>query len=113
MKSKNGYTLQFFHRPPSFNSVLISSVREQNASVFQEEIHNLFAKCSVETVPLIDHKSTFYSLYFLVPKKDGGLHPILDLRPLNRTLSKRSLKMIMLRQILSHISSDFSLMFRA
>ncbi len=40
---------------------------------------------------------------FLMPKKDGGLHPILDLRPLNCVLSKRLFKMITLRQILSHI----------
>ncbi len=49
------------------------------------------------------HRRGFYSRYFLVPKKNGGLRPILDLRPLNRALSKRSFKMITLRQILSHI----------
>ncbi len=101
MKSiKNGYTLQFFRRPPRFNS---STVRERNASVLREEIHNLLAKRAVEAVPLTDRESGFYSRYFLVPKKNGGLRPILDLRPLNRALSKRSFKMITLRQILSHI----------
>ncbi len=101
MKSiKNGYTLQFFRRPPRFNS---STVRERNASVLREEIHNLLAKRAIEAVPLTDRESGFYSRYFLVPKKNGGLRPILDLRPLNRALSKRSFKMITLRQILSHI----------
>ncbi len=106
MKSmKNGYKLQFFHRPPRFNGVLMSAVRERNASVLREEIH-LLAKPAVETVALTDRESGFYSRYFLVPKKDGGLRPILDLRPLNRALffPKCSFKMIMLRQILSHIS---------
>ncbi len=83
-----------------FNS---STVRERNASVLREEIHNLLAKRAVEAVPLTDRESGFYSRYFLVPKKNGGLRPILDLRPLNRALSKRSFKMITLRQILSHI----------
>ncbi len=104
MKSiKNGYTLQFFRRPPRFNSVLMSTVQERNASVLREEIHNFLAKRAVEAVPLTDRESGFYSHYFLVPKKDGALRPILDLRPLNRVLSKRSFKMITLRQILSHI----------
>ncbi len=76
MKSiKNGYTLQFFRRPPRFNGVLMSTVREQNASVLREEIHNLLARRAVETVPLTDHESGFYSRYFLVPKKDSGLRP--------------------------------------
>ncbi len=104
MKSiKNGYMLQFFRRPPRFNGVLMSTVREQNASILREEIHNLLAKRAVETVPLADRESGFYSRYFLVPKKDGRLRPILDLRPLNCVLSKRSFKIITLRQILSHI----------
>ncbi|KAI2644176.1 Protein P [Labeo rohita] len=101
---KNGYTLQFFRRPPRFNGVLMSTVREQNASILQEEIHNLLGKCAVEKVPLADRESGFYSRYFLVSKKDGGLRPILDLRPLNRALSKRPFKMITLKQILSHQS---------
>ncbi len=104
MKSiKNGYTLQFFRRPPRFNSVLMSTLREWNVSVLREEIHNLLSKRAVEAVPLTDRESGFYSRYFLVPKKDGGLRPILDQRPLNRALSKHSFKMIMLKQILSHI----------
>lgn len=45
-----------------------------------------------------------YSHYFLVPKKDGGLRPILDLRQLNCVLAKHSFKMITVKQLLTHIS---------
>ncbi len=92
MKSiKNGYTLQFFRsRPPRFNGVLMPTVREWNVSVLREEIHNLLAKHAVEAVALTDRENDFYSCYFLVPKKDGGLRPILDLKPLNCALSKCS-----------------------
>ncbi len=48
-------------------------------------------------------ESGFYSRYFLVPKKDGGLRPVLDLRLLNYALMKWSFRMITLKQILSHI----------
>ncbi len=98
MKSlKNGYTLLFFCRLLSFNGVLMSTVWERNASVLWEEIQNILAKCAVEAVPLKERESGFYSRYFLVPNKDGGLRPILDQMPLNHALSKRWFKMITLR----------------
>ncbi len=34
-------------------------------------------------------ESGFYSRYFTVPKKDGGLCPILDLYNLNRSVKKQ------------------------
>ncbi len=39
------------------------------------------------------------SRYFVVPKRDGGLCPILDLRPINRVLCQHSFWMITLKQI--------------
>ncbi len=48
-------------------------------------------------------ESGFYSRYFLVPKKDGGLRLILDLRLLNYALMKRLFRMITLKQILPQI----------
>lgn len=41
--------------------------------------------------------------YFVVPKKGGGLRPILDLRPINRALYKCAFKMTTLKQILAQI----------
>ncbi len=40
-----------------------------------------------------------YSPYFIVPKKDGGLRPILDLRVLNRALHKLPFRMLTQRRI--------------
>ncbi|KAL0152834.1 hypothetical protein M9458_051861, partial [Cirrhinus mrigala] len=40
-------------------------------------------------------KLGFYSPYFIVPKKNSGLRPILDLRVLNRSLHKMPFKMLM------------------
>ncbi len=39
----------------------------------------------IEPVPPADIKTGFYGHYLIVPKKDGGLQPILDLRVLNRS----------------------------
>ncbi len=54
-------------------------------------------------VPPALSESGFYSRYFLAPKKDGGLRPILDLRRLNHALMRRPFRMITLKQILSQI----------
>lgn len=38
------------------------------------------ANILAEKVDAGEQQASFYSVYFLVPKKDGGLRPILDLR---------------------------------
>ncbi|CAM4697068.1 unnamed protein product [Leuciscus chuanchicus] len=49
--------------------------------------------------PPADMKSEFYSPYFIVPKKGGGLRPILDLRVLNRALHKLPFKMLLKKRV--------------
>ncbi len=44
-------------------------------------------------------RSGFYSPYFIVPKKGGGLRPILDLRVLNRGLHRLPFKMLTPKRI--------------
>ncbi|TRY93130.1 hypothetical protein DNTS_016476 [Danionella cerebrum] len=70
------------------------------ASFLREEIDALLTKGAVEPVPPADMERGFYSPYFLVPKKAGGLRPILDLRRLNRHLAKYRFKMLTVRCIL-------------
>ncbi len=54
-------------------------------------------------VPQSDIKRGFFSCYFLIPKRDGGLRPILDLRRLNLSLYKGKFKMLTLKTIMSQI----------
>lgn len=86
--------LQFYRRLPRFSGVMISTVQPQDAPILRTEIHALLEKRTIEVVLPEDRESGFYNHYFLVAKKDGGLRRILDLRPLNRALSRRSFKMI-------------------
>ncbi len=79
-----GYAIQFARRPPKFNGVLETSVAVRNAPVLREEIAILLAKDAIEPVPPAKMRQGFHSPYFIVPKKGGGLRPILDLRVLNR-----------------------------
>ncbi len=60
-------------------------------------------KGAIEEVPQSDIEQGFFSCYFLVPKRDGGLRPILDLHCLNLSLYKGKFKMLTLKTIMSQI----------
>ncbi len=73
---------------PKFRGIRFTSVKAVNAPVLRAEIAVLLAKDAIEPVPPASMRSGFCSPYLIVPKKSGGLWPILDLRVLNRTLHK-------------------------
>ncbi len=94
-----GYAIQFARRPPKFRGIRFTSVLSKDAPVLRAEVAVLLAKDAIEPVPPAEMKSGFYSPYFIVPKKDGGLRPILDLRVLNRALHKLPFKMLTQKRI--------------
>ena len=57
-------------------------------------------------MPLVPRDSGFYSRYFIVPKKDGGLRPIIDLRVLNKSLRRFKFKMLTIPMIVQQIRSE-------
>ncbi len=87
---RQGYTLQFDRRPPCFRVVGAITVRSKDAQVLCTEVMNLLVKGAIEVVSPAQSELGFYSCYFLAPKTDGGLRPILDLRLLNHSLIKTS-----------------------
>ncbi len=106
-KIRLGYAIQFARRPPKFNGVLETSVAVRNAPVLREEIAVLLAKDAIEPVPPTEMRQGFYSPYFIVPKKGGGLRPILDLRVLNRALHKLPFKMLTHRRMIKCIQPQY------
>ena len=66
-----------------------------------KEVEGLFTKCAVEPVPQDQLGMGFYSTYFVVPKKDGGLRPILNLKPFNKSLHRVRFKMETLRTVIA------------
>jgi len=77
-----GYRLQFGTKSPSFNGILMSVAAGDSALVLEDEIVSLLNKRAIRIVPAEESLSGFYSQYFLIPKKGGGLRPILDQRGL-------------------------------
>ncbi|KAL0165098.1 hypothetical protein M9458_040851, partial [Cirrhinus mrigala] len=91
-------------RPPRYRGVLSTTVHsDTQAAVLRAEVAVLLVKDAIEPVPPAEMKSGFYSPYFIVPKKSGGLRPILDLRALNRSLLRLPFKMLTTKRMLTCI----------
>lgn len=73
----------------------------QNAvGAMREEINSLLSKGAIRIVPHTEAQGGWYSRYFVVPKRNGKLRPILDLRMLNKRLKVFKFRMLTLRQLL-------------
>ncbi|KAI2645137.1 Transposon Ty3-G Gag-Pol polyprotein [Labeo rohita] len=103
---ERGYRIQFGAPPPPFNGVSPTLVGPEQGLVMEQEVATLLRKEAIEVVPLHERESGFYSRYFIVPKKDGGLRPILDLRLLNRSVKRLKFKMLTIKQVVSQIRSE-------
>ncbi len=88
---------------PSSMAFSRTSAAVRNAPVLREEIAVLLAKDAIEPIPPVEMRQGFYSPYFIIPKKGGGLRPILDLRALNRALHKLPFKMLTHRRMIKCI----------
>ncbi len=90
--------------PPRFDGVHLTVVNSASkASVLQQELSSLLQKGAIEEIPQSEVERGFFSCYFLVPKRDGGLRPILDLRRLNFSLYKGKFKMLTIKTIMSQV----------
>ncbi len=106
---RNGYTLQFHCRPPKFSglipTVVTDPIHSAALSLSQKKKNSFLVgeESDREGSPL-SSKRGFYSAYFLVPKRDGGFCPILDLRRLNKFLKKLLFRMLRVTDVLRSVA---------
>ena len=100
-----GYTLQFRRRPPTFCGIRMSVVKDSAKSLaLSRELETLLDKDAIEPIEWHTRLNEFYSVYFLILKKDGGFRPILDLRKLNRFLKVRPSRMLRMGDVLQSVA---------
>lgn len=100
----NGYRIQVWRCSPPFSRVLMTVVKDPvQAQVLAEEVLTLLQKEAIMKVDASEQLAGFYSMYFLIPKKDAGLRPILDLRRLNSFVKVLPFKMLTTKQIVESI----------
>jgi hypothetical protein len=80
-----GYSPPFVTPPPlTIPGELFSTSSKGSLDVFvDEEVQAMLGKGAIEVVPLDPPPPSYISSIFLVPKKDGGMRPIINLKQLN------------------------------
>ena len=78
---------------------LVMVVGTEHKVVLQAEVSTLLEKGSHQGGASGQQTGWFYSRYFLIPKKDGRLHPNLDLRGLNRHLRRLPCRMLTILRV--------------
>ena len=79
---------------PSFVGQSDSYVSDKEKfRLLPEEVQSLLLKRVIEEIPLTQSTPGFYSRLFLVPKKTGGMRPVIDFSILNSYLSVPHFKM--------------------
>lgn len=95
-----GYKLEFLEMP-FWTGIRKTSVSLKDSDILIQEINTLIEKDAIEPVRQQDAATGFYSTFFLVPKKNGTMRPVINLRPLNRYLKKIHFKMDTLTKVLN------------
>ncbi|CAJ0936938.1 unnamed protein product [Ranitomeya imitator] len=76
-------------------------IRRAKASEFFQAISSLKEDWVIIPVPQSERFQGFYSNLFIVPKKDGTVRPILDLKLLNKFVRVRRFRMESLRSVIA------------
>ena len=101
-----GYNIQFRRRPPVHSGIRMTIMKDPTKSqALREEVATLLEKNAIEELDLRTQQGGFYSLYFLVTKKDGGFRPILDLRRLNSYLKVLPFHMLTTADVLQAVTA--------
>ena len=102
---RGGLELQFKQLPPLSESPIPFSVSSDPHKRLRlsEEVSVLLQKAAIEQIPTSYLGPGFYSRLFLVPKKKGGMRPVIDLSILNTYLVVPHFKMETNRSIRASI----------
>ena len=98
-----GYQLQFSSPPPLSPHILHSHAVGATGAALRDEIAALLLKGAIERVPRGQSMLGYYSGYFAVKKKGGGMRPILDLRRLKAHLRQVSFWMLTCEALLKTV----------
>ena len=96
---RQGYSIELV-RTHRFHRVQNTPVPRDGMELLSSEVEDLLRKGAIVQTPLVQGRSGYYSTYFLVPKKDGSLRPILNLKYFNLNVSNSSFKIETLRSIM-------------
>jgi len=101
----SGYKIEFCTEPFQTHPriTLVPKLLEKR-EIIQKEVNSLLEKGAIR--PVQEIQGEFISTIFLVPKKTGGMRPIINLKPLNQFIQTIHFKMETLQTALALIQKD-------
>jgi len=87
-----GYLIDFSSMPHQPVIPHCPQYSAEQTQLISEEVTELLQKGAIEEIVPVE-QTGFYSNLFLVPKKDGGQRPVINLKALNNFVNKEHFKM--------------------
>ena len=97
-----GYQIEFHTLPQLTTKVRFTILPQQQHVTLWQEISEMLNKGAI--VQVDPSTRGFYSTFFLVPKKDGGQRPVLNLKGLNQFVNVRTFRMQTPQQVLTYLN---------
>ena len=92
LETIRGYRMEFQESPTQAYRPRPLQVSLIQGTLIDQEVKDLIGKGAVVELPRPQEEG-FYSSLFLVPKKDGGQRPVINLKALNRFITTPHFKM--------------------
>ena len=93
LKVIQGYQIEFVTPPVELSLLHLPTLPATQVTVLDQEITELLLKQAIHPVQSPYPEGGFTSSIFVVPKKDGGNRPVVNLKPLNQFLAYKHFKM--------------------
>ena len=104
---EEGFRPTFVDQPPSVSvTPLLTRCDGELRQPLLQAVQDLLAKKAITRVWDYTVSPGYYSPYFLCPKKDGSLRPILNLKKFNKYLVKEKFRMETLSDVLASLEQD-------
>lgn len=99
---KNGYNISFHTTPPTTTTpTSITPFSAEQAHLIDQAIQDLLGKAAIEKVSpqQVQEIPGYYSSMFVIPKKNGGVRPVFNLKRLNQYLEAPHFKMETIKEV--------------
>ena len=93
LRTVEGFLIPFREEPRQVRSPQPCQFSEEQMKLLREEVTSLLGKGAVVTVEPVASEEGFYSTLFLVPKTDGRMRPVVNLKALNFWVHPQHFKM--------------------
>ena len=93
LKAIQGVEIDFFSQPHQIVKPRPPYLSEVEMGLVKKEIEEMMSKGAVQRLHPKEAQSGFFSNIFLVPKKDGRMRPVINLKALNQYVQPQHFKM--------------------